>query len=63
MKKSGFSLGLIIASNILIIGISLVYGLQIFPGSKTSKPTTLDAMDEYKDLAIKKQTSKTTVLG
>lgn len=57
MRKSGFSLGLIIASNILIIGISLVYGLHVFPVSQDPKTATLDPIEEFKDLTIKKQAS------
>jgi hypothetical protein len=57
MRKAGFSLALIIASNILIIGISLVYGLHIFPVSQTPKTISLDAVEEIRDLTIKKQGS------
>ena len=57
MRKAGFSLSLIIVSNILIIGISLVYGLHIFPVSQNPKTVTLDSVDEFKDLTIKKQGS------
>ena len=55
MKKADFSLGLIIASNILIVGISLIYGLHIFPCSQAPKSLALDRAEEYKDLTSKKQ--------
>ena len=48
MKKADFSLGLIIASNILIIGISLVYGLHIFPFFQTPKNLVLEKGEEVK---------------
>jgi hypothetical protein len=53
MRKSGFSLGLIIASNILIIIISLVYGLHVLPYPKAHKATTSsDLNEEFRDLTI-----------
>lgn len=54
MKKAGFSLGLIIASNILIIGISLVYGLHVFSFPENAKPVSSDNLGEMKELALKK---------
>ncbi|HSW71337.1 MAG TPA: hypothetical protein VLH77_05095 [Gammaproteobacteria bacterium] len=54
MKKADFSLGLIIASNILIIVISLIYGLHIFPFSPSPKSLALDKIEDYKELLIKK---------
>lgn len=54
MKKTSFSLGLIIVSNILIIGISLVYGLHVFPFSSVQKGLLIEGKDEYRDLTIKK---------
>ena len=56
MRKPFFSLGLIIASNVLIIGIGLIYGLHIIPIPQNSKSISLAApADEYRDLTIKPQ--------
>jgi len=58
MRKPGFSLGLIIVSNILIIGISLVYGLHVFPVQQNEKNLNLDTTtDDFRDLTIQSQNS------
>lgn len=58
MRKSGFNVGLIVISNILIIIISLSYGLRVNPGSYLPTQKALasnEAVEEFKDLTIKKQ--------
>lgn len=55
MRKSGFSLGLIIVSNVLIIIISLIYGLHILPYPESAKTLSNEIAEEFKDLTIQKQ--------
>ncbi len=54
MRRTTYSLGLIIAFNILIIGISLVYGLHVLPFAQPQKGLVIEGKDEYRDLTIKK---------
>ena len=56
MRKSGFSLSLIIVSNLLIIIVSLFYGMHIFSDSSLSKSrsNSNEMIEEFKDLTIKK---------
>ncbi len=56
MKKASFSLGLIIASNILIIGIGMVYGLHLFSPSQNTQTgtSTPNVIGELKEFSLKK---------
>ena len=56
MRKGGFSLGLIIVSNVLIIIISLVYGLRIIPSPNEHQVISNETADEFRDLTIQTQT-------
>ena len=56
MRKGGFSLGLIIVSNVLIIIISLVYGLHILPYPHEQRVISNETADEFRDLTIQTQT-------